>query len=283
MPPDQTLGATTGFSTMPAPSLTLLGLEPVRAALEYVGARLMDRRSLPAGDGHPVVLFPGLAADKTAMGPLRNVCEDLGYAAYDWGRGFNTGPVGDIDEWIAELGSHVQTVACAHDSKVSLIGWSLGGIYAREIARLMPDTVRQVITLGTPFAGDGDATNVGWLYRMLSGQQPLIDDSLALRLRCTPPVPTTSIYSRSDGVVAWQACVEACHHERAESVEVEASHIGLVWHPTAWAVIADRLSQAECAWCRWVDPHQPAANDTPLNLATLAAAGVSAKVGRLAA
>jgi pimeloyl-ACP methyl ester carboxylesterase len=252
--------------SMPAPSLTLLGLEPVRAALEYVGAHLMDRRSLPAGDGHPVVLFPGLAADKTAMSPLRKLCEELGYTAYDWGHGFNTGPVGDVDVWIAELGNHVQSVACAHEASVSLIGWSLGGIYAREIARMMPGTVRQVITLGTPFAGDGDVTNVGWLFRVLSGQAAVLDDALALRLRRTPPVPTTSIYSRSDGVVAWQACVEACQHPCAESVEVAASHIGLVWHPQVWAVIADRLAQPEGLW-RCHQRCEPAANDAAAILA----------------
>ena len=207
-----------------------------------------------------MVLFPGLAADKTAMRPLHNLCEQLGYTAHDWGRGINTGPVGDVDAWIGELGSHVQHVAHTHDSRVSLIGWSLGGIYAREIARLVPGAVRQVITLGTPFAGDADATHAGWLFRMLSGRAAVIDDALLLRLRCTPPVPTTSIYSRSDGIVAWQACLEACHHERAESVEVAASHIGLVWHPAVWAVIADRLAQPEGLW-RSYPRRVPAAND----------------------
>jgi pimeloyl-ACP methyl ester carboxylesterase len=249
-----------GARTMTSPSLALFGLEAVRAAFEFVGGHLMDRRSLPAGDGHPVILFPGLAADQTAMRPLHKLCEDLGYTVYDWGRGFNTGPVGDVDAWIEELGVQVQNVACAHDSTVSLIGWSLGGIYAREISRLMPGNVRQVITLGTPFAGDGDATNVGWLFRMLSGQAAVVDDALALRMRSTPPVPTTSIYSRSDGVVAWQACVEACHHERAESVEVQASHIGLVWNPGVWSVIADRLAQPEGRW-RNHPRAEPAAND----------------------
>ncbi len=244
----------------PAPSLALLGLEPVRAALEYLGTRLMDRSSLPAGDGHPVVLFPGLAADRTALGPLHQMCEELGYAPHDWGRGFNTGPAGDVDDWIAGLASHVQGVACAHERKVSLVGWSLGGIYAREIARVVPDAVRQVITLGTPFAGDGDATNVGWLYRLLSGQRPRLQAELALRLRTTPPVPTTSIYSRSDGVVAWQACCEACGHPQAENIEVEASHIGLVWHPKVWRAVADRLGQPEGAWRPYVAA-SPAAND----------------------
>jgi hypothetical protein len=259
-----------------SPSLALLGLEPVRAALEYMGARLMDRSALPSGDGHPVVIFPGLAADKSAIEPLKGCCLDLGYAAYDWGRGLNMGPRGDIEAWLDELAAHVQSVACLHERRVSLIGWSLGGIYAREIARKLPDAVRQVITLGSPFAGDGDATNVGWLYRLLSGQVPKVDEALSQRLRSTPPVPTTSIYSRSDGVVAWEACREAEGHPWAENIEVEASHIGLVWHPKVWAVVADRLSQPEGEWRPYRDPAE-AANDAPV------AAKVSARIGRLAA
>lgn len=253
----------------PAPSLALLGLEPVRAALEYVGARLMDRASLPDGDGHPVLLFPGLAADKTCLGPLKRLCEELGYVADDWGRGFNTGPQGDVDAWIGELAQQVREVADAHGRRVSLIGWSLGGIYAREIARAVPRSVRQVITLGTPFAGDGDATNVGWLYRVLSGQPAVIDDALAARLRLTPPVPTTSIFSRSDGVVAWQACQERGDHAQAESVEVEASHIGLVWHPKVCRVVADRLAQPEGQWRPYREA-RAAANDTPAGLSRAA-------------
>jgi pimeloyl-ACP methyl ester carboxylesterase len=245
----------------PAPSLALLGLEPVRAALEYVGTRLMDRTSLPAGDGHPVLLFPGLAADKTALGPLKRLCETLGYTVDDWGRGFNTGPEGDVYEWIAELAQEVDAHAQAHGEPVSLIGWSLGGLYAREIARELPDRVRQVITLGTPFAGDGDATNVGWLYRVLSGQPAAVDEALAERLRATPPVPTTSVYSRSDGVVAWQACVERCDHSRAESIEVDASHIGLVWHRKVCRIVADRLAQDPALWTPFRDDDEGAAND----------------------
>jgi len=278
-PPDDSIGHMTsgGAGSYSAPSLTLLGLEPVRAALEYFGARLMDRSSLPAGDGHPVVLFPGLAADHTCLAPLRKLCDELGYVASDWGRGFNTGPSGDVNEWIAELASQVQSLACAHGRSVSLIGWSLGGVYAREIARLLPDTVRQVITLGTPFAADGDATNVGWMYRLLSGQAPRVAPALARRLRQTPPVPTTSIFSRSDGVVAWQACQDPLDHARAENVEVEGSHVGLVWHPKVWRVVADRLGQAEGQW-RCCELPLQAAND-----ARDAAPGAGRTAGRLAA
>jgi pimeloyl-ACP methyl ester carboxylesterase len=266
-----------------APSLALLGLEPVRAALEYFGARMMDRRSLPAGDGHPVVLFPGLAADKTCMAPLRELCEDLGYDACDWGRGFNTGPGGDVDEWIAELACEVAELADRKARAVSLIGWSLGGLYAREIARLRPDVVRQVITLGSPFAGDGDATNVGWLYRVLSGQSARIAPELAQRLPRTPPVPTTSVFSCSDGVVAWQACVDPCDHASAQNIEVEASHIGLVWHPKVWSVVADRLAQPEEAWLPYRDGNgrEHVVLDERAGLTALASSQLSAKAGRL--
>ncbi|MFZ5546954.1 MAG: esterase/lipase family protein [Pseudomonadota bacterium] len=264
-----------------APPLALLGVEPVRAALEYFGARLMDRRSLPAGDGHPVVLFPGLAADKTCLSPLRELCEELGYAASDWGRGFNTGPAGDVDRWIEKLADEVAEAADHAQRAVSLIGWSLGGIYAREIARVRPETVRQVITLGSPFAGDGDATNVGWLYRMLSGQRARIDAALARRLPRTPPVPTTSVYSRSDGVVAWQACQDPRDHAQAQNIEVEASHIGLVWHPKVWTVVADRLALPQDEWQPYLDSADDvqALLDETAGLAALASSKASARLG----
>jgi pimeloyl-ACP methyl ester carboxylesterase len=230
-----------------APSLALLGVEPLRAAFEYASMRMMDRESLPEGDGHPVIIFPGLASDRRSLVPLRNCCEGLGYAVYDWEQGFNTGPQGDIDEWLGNLCGHVKDVAALHNRRVSLVGWSLGGIYAREIAKMLPKAVRQVVTLGTPFAGTGEETNVGWLYKLVNGSEPLVDEHLAARLRTTPPVPTTSIYSRSDGVVAWQTCLLDGSFE-AENVEVDGSHIGLPWNPQVLRIVADRLGQAEGAW-----------------------------------
>jgi dienelactone hydrolase len=230
-----------------APPLALMGLEPVRALFEYLSAGFMDRSRLPAGDGHPVVLFPGLGANATALEPLRRCCSELGYEACDWGRGCNTGPRGEVEHWLDQLTEGVARTVARQGRRASLVGWSLGGIYAREIARRRPALVRQVITLGTPFAGRGEHTNVGVLYQLLSGRAPVIDEALLRRLAATPPVPTTSIYSRSDGMVAWQACREA-DVLQAENVEVQASHIGLVWHPQVWAVVADRLAQPEGQW-----------------------------------
>ncbi len=233
------------------PSLALLGVEPFRAVLEYAGMQLMDREALPEGDGHPVIIFPGLAADRRSLVPLRNCCEALGYAVYDWEQGFNTGPQGDIDEWLHNLSEHVRGVATLHNRRVSLIGWSLGGIYAREIAKLRPPLVRQVITLGTPFLARGDETNVAWLYRMVNGQTPFVDDKLAARLREAPPVPTTSIYSRSDGVVAWETCLIGDDECDGDNVEVEGSHMGLPWNPQVLAIVAERLARCEGAPGPW--------------------------------
>jgi pimeloyl-ACP methyl ester carboxylesterase len=246
-------------ASIDAPPWTLLGIEPLRAAMEYASMKLMHTDDLPQGDGHAVVIFPGLAADRSSVAPLKNFCQRLGYDADDWGRGLNTGPSGDVDAWLAELAQHVQEATQSSGERISLIGWSLGGIYAREIARLLPDEVRQVITIGTPFSGGGMATNAGWLYRLLNGQQPVIDEALAARLRSTPPVPTTSIYSRSDGVVAWQACREDARCAHAENVEVEGSHFGLVFNPAVLAVVANRLSQPDGAWRKHAAPARLAA------------------------
>lgn len=228
-----------------APSLALLGVEPFRAVIEYAGMHLMDREALPEGDGHPVIIFPGLAADRRSLVPLRNCCEALGYAVYDWEQGFNTGPKGDIDEWLNNLATHVRGVATMHNRKVSLVGWSLGGIYAREIAKLQTPLVRQVITLGTPILSRGDETNVGWLYRLVNGRPPFVDDQLAARLRVAPPVPTTSIYSRTDGVVAWESCLIDGDCDSRANVAVEGSHMGLPWNPQVLAVVAERLARTE--------------------------------------
>jgi pimeloyl-ACP methyl ester carboxylesterase len=230
-----------------APSLSLLATEPLRAGLEYLRAHWMNRSALPAGDGHPVIVYPGLGADTAAVRPLVQCCLDLGYAAMDWGRGLNGGPGAALDDRLAELAADVQAIANDQQRRVSLIGWSLGGIFAREIARRVPDAVRQVITLGTPVTGGGALhTNVGWLYRVLSGQASM-DAALAERLSAPLPVPVTSIYSRSDGVVHWQACARQDDDDEIDSVEVDASHLGLIWHPEVLAVVAERLSRPDRA------------------------------------
>ncbi len=235
------------------PGLALLGAEPWRAALEFISHKFTRDADAPTGDGHPVLIFPGLGADGRSVAPLRKVCEALGYSAFDWGRGFNTGPSGDVDVWLKDLANHANLLLKDHPQSATLIGWSLGGLYARELAKLMNNRVRQVITIGTPFNADADHTNVGWLFRLLSGNTPAFDTALAERLRTAPRVPTTSIYSRTDGIVAWQSCRHSNPGTAVQDIEINGSHIGMGWNPAVLRVVADRLAQRPGGW----QPYRP--------------------------
>lgn len=243
------------------PALALLALEPLRAALEYGSYRRGARAGLPRGDGHPVVLFPGLASDARALGPLTALCRELGYDTLDWGRGFNTGPHGDPDDWIDALARELVERLSGRGPRASLVGWSLGGIFAREIARRVPGRIRQVVTIGTPFAGSPGHTHASGLYRLLNGSPPAFDDTLRRRLAAPPPVPSTSIYSRSDGVVAWQACVQRGGARQCESVEVGGSHCGMGWNTEVFAILADRLAQPDGQWRPWTGARRAARRD----------------------
>jgi len=240
-------------ASLQSPHLGMLALEPVRAMLEFARMQLADVTAANArGDGHAVVLFPGLGADQRLMQTLARHCEGLGYDVYHWGRGRNTGPQGDPGSWIDALAHDIDAlIGTAHD-QATLIGWSLGGLYAREIAKAIPHRVRQVITLGTPIKRLPNATNVQWLFELLSRNSSTIDPALARRLSEPPPVPTTVIYSRSDGIVAWQACVGRTS-ALAENIEVESSHLGLIWHPDVLRIVADRLAQRRGSWKPWRD------------------------------
>lgn len=237
------------------PSLALLGAEPFRAAMEFARQRLSKLDDVKPGDGHPVVIFPGLGTDGKSMATLTRHCRSLGYDAFDWGQGFNTGPQGDPDDWLQTLKAQVGDLLASHTQPATLIGWSLGGLYAREIAKLMTPRIRQVITIGTPFNASSDHTNVGWLYRLLSGSSAAIDPALSRRLRSPPPMRTTSIYSRTDGVVAWQTCRHDKPTSLVHDIEVDGSHIGLGWNRDVLAAVADRLGQPPGPWRRYVGTH----------------------------
>jgi pimeloyl-ACP methyl ester carboxylesterase len=230
-----------------APNALLLMLEG-RAPWEYAAmlAALPWLKRLPRGDGHPVIVYPGLGAADITTAPLRSFLQDLGYSAYPWKQGFNFGPRRGVLDAVRQ---HVQRLHERHGEKVSLIGWSLGGLYAREMAKEFPAIVRCVLTLGAPFTGHPRATNAWRFYEMVSGQN-VHDPKLIAQLRSTPPVPTTSIYSRSDGVVAWQCSIND-DAPLAENIEVHASHIGMGMNPLALYAIADRLRQNPAHWKRF--------------------------------
>src|SRR5437868_1003407 len=230
-----------------APSLALLALE-FRAPFE-LGSVLPAWPALqraPAGDGHSVLVFPGLAASDPTTLPLRGYLASLGYATEGWAQGFNFGPRAGVLET-----AKTRLIEAFERSrrKVSLIGWSLGGVYARELAKQLPQKVRCVITLGTPFAGPPKSTNAWRIYELASGNDINVEQA-KYDLHVAPPVPTTSIFSRSDGIVAWRGSVQdaAFGHDRIENIEVVASHIGMGLNPSAWWAVADRLAQPDGHW-----------------------------------
>ena len=227
-----------------APGALLLALEG-RAPWEFAAsiAAAPWLRKLPRGDGHCVLVLPGLAANDLTTLPMRTFLKDRGYGALPWEQGLNLGPRAGV---LDALRARVRELHRLDGRKVSLLGWSLGGVYARELAKEMPELVRCVITLGSPFAGPPQATNAWWLFERVSGH-PEPDAATQAALRVAPPVPTTSIYSRTDGIVAWQCSLNP-PGPLAENIEVHASHIGLGLNPLAMVAIADRLAQDPPRW-----------------------------------
>ena len=234
--------------TAQRPALGWFLTEPVRSAMTFgalpFAAPVLD--SAPRGDGHGVLLLPGLLADDLSNRPLRTYLRRLGYHTRGWGLGRNIGPTEAVLDGMPRV---LRKLADRTDGKVSVIGWSLGGIYARELARDHPDLVRQVITMGSPFGlVDSRQSRAEGAFRSASrlhansGRVPTRE-----QIRQPIPVPSTAIYSRSDGIVDWRACAES-PSERHENVEVLCGHLGFgVDAPTLWA-IADRLAQPPNQW-----------------------------------
>ena len=222
-----------------------------RVVLEWVAllpALPVLRRAQP-GDGQPVLVLPGLMAADGSTRTLRRFLMQLGYRAHGWGLGRNVGPSSEMARGLAQ---RLEELRQRYGRRVSLVGQSLGGIYARELARRYPDDVRQVITLASPFR-DPEATNVPKVLLVRRRQHP---DERAFReqLSAPLPMPSTAIYSRTDGIVSWRSCCEDPGPKR-ESIEIESSHLGMGHHPVVLLTIADRLRQPEGAW----EPFQPPA------------------------
>ena len=225
------------FALLATEGRGLLDIPALLAAAPFLAAA-------PRGQPHPVMVLPGLGADDRSTFAIRGFLESLGYQVHGWGRGRN---VRAPDADLSAVAAQIKKLREDSGLKVSLVGWSRGGIIAREVARQTPALVRMVITLGSPFAAPG-ASNVRAIWRLLTGQkyEPPTPERVS-RLAQPIPVPSTSIYTRADGVVAWRACVEEEGRER-ENVEVNTTHIGLGFHAPALWVIADRLAQPPGAW-----------------------------------
>ncbi len=241
---------TTAIDNVSRPSLLYAFTEFPRALAEFstmtwASAILMQAER---GDGHPIMLLPGFMAGDYSMKPLKLYLEKLGYRVFHWELGANLGPkaigasgeklIARLDEIYAETGE-----------KVSLVGWSLGGTLARQLSRRRPDLVRQVISLGSPIMGSPKSTNAWLAYEWLTGQK-IDDPDMQAQLREShelPPVPATAIYSKNDGIVAWQNSREP-KSDRTENIEVRGSHCGLGLNPMVYWAVADRLALPEGEW-----------------------------------
>lgn len=229
----------------PSRLLTVLEGRVVGEFVSMIAARpLLDR--LPRGDGHPVLVMPGFTAGDRSTQPLRALLDRLGYRTYEWGLGLNMGPTPRIVQGIVEL---LDRISEAEHEPVTIIGWSLGGIYARELARRDPAVIKQVITLGSPIQmipTDRSASTPKWeaAHHL---HDPSVESGARDVDRPSLQVPDSSIYTRMDGIVNWKTCLVE-RGPTSENIEVHGSHCGLGFNPSVAFVVADRLAQPVGTW-----------------------------------
>lgn len=244
--------ATTAFSTEPEPVIpppaALLSLtEAPRAIFELLSlktSRSRLQKLAPRGDGHPVIFLPGFFGDDNYSAPFRRFLAHLDYGAHGWAQGRNYGPREGVIESMRE---RLQFIANKYDEPVSLVGHSLGGVIARELAREFPHLVRQVISIGSPFGrGRFNSSVPARIFTRLNPPDEIpIDQDL---LHLPPPVPTTAIYSMGDGIVHWRTARHEALYPETQSIRVFGSHFGMTFNPLIWYLVAERLSVPKDNW-----------------------------------
>jgi hypothetical protein len=189
------------------------------------------------GGGRPVIVIPGFMVHDVISIRLRRTLTAAGYDARGWGMGLNRGLRSDTMEALVSLLEEVHAVT---GRKVALVGWSLGGLFAREVAKLRPHLVERVLTLASPFSGDPRANNVWRVYERIAGH-PVDAPPIVVRLAEKPPVPTIALWTRADGLVS-PHCARGLDGERDVEVEVECTHLDIISNPRAVAAILDALA-----------------------------------------
>ncbi len=255
---------------MKAPPLFLLASELPRAISEFAALSLIWpalMAAAPKGDGHSVVILPGFMGGDGSTLVLRRFLTHLGYRSQPWHLGVNTGASAQLEALMRRFYRHAQV----EQAPVSIVGQSLGGIYARELAREFPGAVRSVVTLGSPFSGTRRGGTNPWVMRLFERMsEQTVDEMRINRAELSEPpaqTPVTALFSRTDGVVNWRACLEQ-DTGKTENIEIVSSHTGMVVQPLALHIIADRLAQPAGQWrkfkpqpglMRWLMPNQASA------------------------
>lgn len=226
---------------IPRPPLRLHLSELFRAMRQRYKVRHFLKAYQPEKtlDPHTVLIIPGFMASQMSTKPMRQLLNRLGYEALDWGLGRNYARLENIDE-VERL---ITQLYERSNEKISLIGWSLGGIYARKIAHAQSDKIRKVFTLGSPYRHLDAPNYASWLFevfRKLRGQGGVEAELLSVLPRPLP-IPSVAFYSKSDGIVPWQACIDTEDTSDHENIEVNSSHFGLGVHEDVLRSIIERL------------------------------------------
>lgn len=190
------------------------------------------------GNGHPVMVLPGFMVDDNRMALLKATLGKAGYRAHGWGQGRNLGVMPDMLE---RLDARMDDIERQSGGPVTLLGWSLGGLIAREYAKFAPHRVARVITMGSPFSGNIRANNAWRLYEWVA-KHPVDAPPIEARLAEKPPVPTYALWTRRDGVVA-PASARGLEGERDEAIEVDCTHLSFACAPEAATAILDVLAR----------------------------------------
>jgi alpha/beta hydrolase family protein len=244
-----------GPDTEPAshdePSRLLAALELPRWLGEYSVSRVLDSVT-PAsnvGEGRPVLVLPGFSANDFVTGRLRAHLRQRGFRVHGWRLGRN---VGLTDRLVDGLIDRFIGVADRYEEPLSIVGWSFGGLLARRIAHEHPDRVRQIICLGSPWKAEGERTRATAMFERARVRHGLSDRARDIvdQLREPVPVPTTAIWSRTDGITRWHGCSvdETKTPAIAENIQVPSSHVGLVANPVVLAIVVNRLLQDPDDW-----------------------------------
>jgi pimeloyl-ACP methyl ester carboxylesterase len=200
--------------------------------------RATELLQIDAGVAGPVLVLPGFGANDASTSVIRAFLRRIGFDAHGWGLDRNHG---DVMALLGPVRDAVERMADRAGSPVQLVGWSLGGVLARETARDAPEAVRQVITFGTPVVGGPKYTQVGARYMRRGFDLDALEALVIERHRQPIAAPVTAIYSRADGIVAWRACIDPWTPD-VEHVEVGSTHLGLGFDPDVYRIVAERLA-----------------------------------------